>query len=272
MSQTTTPDGAADHREDRPDRSGRAMKPVTAATPGLGSRQAHRALPFVAGGILCVMALVFLAGGGWALWKDRVDRDGDGFVSFGTTALRTEQHAIVGDLRGDGPSWLYGSNVLGDTRVRATSQNDKPLFVGIAQTAAVFRYLRGVGYATVSSFDISADTTHAGAAPDHPPEHLEMWATSTRGVGRQTLTWAPRDGDWSVVIMNADGSDDVDVRGDASAELPLLPWVAYGLLFIGAAAAVTATWILVRAFRRSRGRAAQAQGRPTGRLPASALG
>src|SRR5262245_26925559 len=37
-----------------------------------------------------------------------------GFVSLGTTDLRTETYAIVGDLRGDGPSWLWGSTVLGD--------------------------------------------------------------------------------------------------------------------------------------------------------------
>jgi hypothetical protein len=59
-----------------------------------------------------VVALVFLASGGLALWKDRVDRDGQGFVSLGTEELRTGQYAIVGDLRGDGPGWLYGSSVL----------------------------------------------------------------------------------------------------------------------------------------------------------------
>ena len=97
----------------------------------------------VAGSILCVIALAFLAGGAWALWNDRVERDGSGFVPIGTTDLRTGTYAIVGDLRGDGPGWLYGSTVLGDERVRATSQAEQPLFIGIARKDDVFRYLGG---------------------------------------------------------------------------------------------------------------------------------
>ena len=33
--------------------------------------------------------------------------------------------------------------------------------------------------------------------------------------------------------MNTDASANVDVRGDASAELPLLPWLAGGFLALG---------------------------------------
>jgi hypothetical protein len=205
----------------------------------------------VAGSILCVVALVFLAGGGWGLWKDRVDRDGKGFVSFGTTELRTGQYAIVGDLRGDGPSWLYGSTVLGNARVRATSQAEQPLFIGIARTDDVFRYLRGAGYATIHSFEVSANTTHPGGAPSGPPSGESIWAKSTQGNGEQTLLWTPRSGDWSIVFMNADATANVDVRGDASAKLPVLPWLAGGLLIIGGAAGLIGAWVLVRAIRRA---------------------
>ena len=183
-----------------------------------------------------MVALVFVAGGGLALWKDRVDRDGQGFVSFGTEQLRTGQYAIVGDLRGDGPSWLYGSTVLGDARIRATSQSEQPLFMGIARKDDVLRYLQGAGYATIYSFEVTADTTHPGRPPSGPPASESIWAASTQGVGQQTLLWKPRAGDWSVVFINADASANVDVRGDASAKLPVLPWLAGGLLIIGAAA------------------------------------
>jgi hypothetical protein len=204
----------------------------------------------VGGSILCVVALVFLAGGGWALWKDRVDRDADGFVSFGTTELRTDTYALVGDLRGDGPSWLYGSTVLGDARVRATSRAEQPLFIGIARKDAILRYLRGAGYATIYSFEVSADTTHTGGAPSGPPSRESIWAASTQGTGEQTLLWAPRAGDWSIAFMNADASANVDVRGDASAKLPILPWLAGALFVAAAATGVTGGWVLVRAIRR----------------------
>ena len=251
MGQMTTPDAVAGHRDDAPVRQDRASEPRQAIGSRSGRSQRRRVVSLVAGGILGVVALVFLAGGGWALWKDRVDRDGSGFVSFGTTELRTEQYAIVGDLRGDGPDWLYGSTLLGDARVRATSPAGQPLFIGIARKDDVFRYLQEAGYARIEGFEVRADTTHAGGPPSGPPSRESIWAASTQGTGPQTLLWTPRAGDWSIVFMNADGSANVDVRGDASAELPVLPWLAGGLLIIAGAAGLIGAWVLVRAIRRT---------------------
>ncbi|HET7477422.1 MAG TPA: hypothetical protein VFJ97_15540 [Dermatophilaceae bacterium] len=196
------------------------------------------------------MALLFLAAGAWVMWRDRVDRDGQGFLAFGTEELRTSRHAIVGDLQGVGPSWFYGLAVLGETRIRATSPGQEPLFIGIARKDDVFGYLRGVGYATIDSFAVRDDTTHRGGPPSAAPSRESIWAASTQGSGQQTLLWTPRSGDWTVVFMNADGSAGVEVRGDASAELPLLPWLAGGFVLIGGATGVVGVWVLVRALRR----------------------
>lgn len=250
MSQIRTPDGPAGHLVDTPVHQNSHSPRSEAIGAGESGSHRRRALPLVAGGILCVVALAFLAGGGWALWKDRVDRDDKGFVSLGTAELRTGQYAIVGDLKGDGPSWLYGSTVLGEARVRATSQSPQPLFIGIARKDDVFRYLHGTGYATVDSFEVTAKTTHPGGAPTGQPSGQSIWATSTKGTGEETLLWTPRSGDWSIVFMNADATANVDVRGDASAKLPILPWLAGGFLIIGGAVGLIGAWVLVRAIRR----------------------
>jgi hypothetical protein len=210
----------------------------------------------IAGSILCVITLAFLASGGWAAWKDTADRDGTGLVSIGSTRLTTDQYAIVGDLRGDGPEWLYGSAVLGDVGVRATSQAAEPLFIGIARKDDVIGYLRGAGYATVYSFEVSDDTTQPGEAPSTPPARESIWAASTQGSGQQSLRWTPHEGEWSVVFMNADAGVNVDVRGDASAELPALTWIAGGLLILGAVSGFIGTWVLMRVRRRG-GRSAR---------------
>jgi hypothetical protein len=218
------------------------------------TREAQRSrrrpvMSLVAGSVVCLLAVAFLAGGGWALWKDRVDRDADGFVSIGSTTLRTDTYAIVGELHGDGPSWLWESGVFGDSRVRATSQSQRPLFIGIARTDDLLGYLRGAGYATIDRFEVSPDTAHAGGAPSGAPSRESIWAASTQGTGQQTLRWDSRAGDWSIVMMNADAGAGVAVHGDASAELPILPWVALGLLVAAGASGLVGGWLLVRGIR-----------------------
>jgi hypothetical protein len=247
MSQTETPVGVAGQRD--ASLAEYSPAPERSTAPG-GGRRRRQVLRLIAGSVLCVFGVVFLAGGGWALWKDRVDRDSHGFVSIGTADLRTDTYAIVGDLHGDGPSWLWESSVLGDSRVRAMSESDRPLFVGIARTDDLFRYLRGVGYATIDSFEVRADTTHSGGAPSVPPSRESIWAASTQGTGQRTLRWDSRAGDWSIVFMNADARARVAVEGDTSAKLPILPWVAVGLLVAAVASGVTGGWLLWPAFRR----------------------
>lgn len=249
MSQTMTPGGPG-RRDVEPGRQDRASEPRHGIESSARGTRRPRVVPVVSGCILCVIALVFVAGGAGALWKDRLDRDSNGLVTLGTTELQTDQYAIVGDLQGSGPRWLYGSAVLGDARVRAMSQVDQPLFVGIARKIDVLRYLRGAGYATVDSFEVRSDTSHPGGAPSGPPSRESIWVASTQGVGMQTLAWAPRSGDWSIVFMNADARASVDIRGDASAELPALPWLAGGLLIIGGSAGLIGAVVLVRAIRR----------------------
>jgi hypothetical protein len=243
MSKTVASLELGDRRADEPPDRGSVSK-------GRTSSAGTKVVRLVAASLLGVVALSFFGGGGWALWKDRLGRDAQGYVSIGTTTLRTETFAIVGKLHGDGPSWLWESGVLGHSRVRATSQSSGPLFIGIARTSDVSAYLRGAGYATIDRFEVRADTTHSGGPPTGPPSGRSIWAASTQGTGQQTLLWNSRSGDWSVVFMNADAGANVSVRGDASAKLPILPWVASGLLLAALASGLVAGWVLARTIRR----------------------
>jgi hypothetical protein len=183
---------------------------------------------------------------------DRIDRDGAGFVQVESGRLHTDAYAIVSDLRGDGPDWLYGSTVFGDTRARVTSDTDKPVFVGIARTDDVAKYLDGTAYATIDHLASGAVTPHAGNTPPAPPSGATIWAATKQGTGAQTIVWNPRAGDWRIVMMNADGGAGVAVHGDVGAEFPLAPWVALGFLVAGAVLALLGSWLLVRAIRRGR--------------------
>jgi hypothetical protein len=78
--------------------------------------------------------------------------------------------------------------------------------------------------------------------------HAGIWEASNQGSGRQSIDWEIEDGDWSVVVMNADGSAGVDAGVSAGASIAWLDeagWIslgtglfllgiAGGLLYVGA--------------------------------------
>lgn len=232
------------------------------AGAGLNRWSGGRIARVIGAGTLILVSVACLVGGAWALWKDRVDRDSNGFVTIGTSDLRTQTYAIVGDLKGDGPDWLYGSKTIGDARVRATSTSAQPLFVGIARKEDVSSYLTGVGYAKIYGFEVTPEKTRPGGPPTQPPSDEPIWVQSTEGTGQQTLFWEQREGDWSVVFMNADAAAGVSVHGDAAAKLPILPWVALSLLLAAAASGFFGGRVLVRALRSDEGPAPSQPGEP----------
>jgi hypothetical protein len=211
--------------------------------------------------MVCLLAALMFAGGAWVLWMDGIDRDAAGFVQIDSGKLHTDTYAIVSDLRGDGPDWLYGSTIFGNTRARVTSDTNKPVFVGIARTNDVQKYLDGTGYATIDHLASGAVTSHAGNAPSTPPSTATIWSATREGTGEQTIVWKPRAGEWRIVMMNADGSAGVAVHGDVGARFPAAPWVALGLLVTGALLALLGSWLLVRAIRHGRVTAAEMGGR-----------
>ena len=70
-----------------------------------------------------------------------------------------------------------------------------------------------------------------GARPPGPPAEQRIWAAK----GEHALTWDVQSGDWSVVVMNADGSRDVAAAVSAGAKVPYIAEIAYVTLGFGAA-------------------------------------
>jgi hypothetical protein len=196
-----------------------------ARRPGRGGTAA-----IVAAGLLALISLGFLAGGGLLLWADSA-RDDQGFISTrtdrfstDTTALATENLDLDLDL--DGAESLVDEDFYGKVRINATSNDGKPLFVGIARTSDVTEYLRGSAHDLITDVDYSPFhvdyRTHAGSGTPEAPGKQRIWAASAQGAGAQALTWDVADGDWSVVVMNADGSAGVDADLSAGASLGFL--------------------------------------------------
>ncbi|WP_370962567.1 DUF4389 domain-containing protein [Amycolatopsis sp. cg9] len=224
-----------------------------AAHPRAAGWSAGRIAAAVTGAVLVLGAMGLLTGGGAVLWADRTQRDADGYLA-GSTTLVASGYAVTTD-----PVQLPGAPdavaAIGDVRIRATATDGRPVFVGIGRSAAVAGYLAATEYTTVSGVtgDRVNDRVHPGGAPATPPGAAGVWTATASGTGTQSLSWPVGAGQWTAVVMNADGSRGISVRAEAGATAPALGWIALGLLLAGAVALATGALLIgVAAHRASR--------------------
>ena len=220
------------------------------------------------GAVTALIATALVLGGSLALYGE-IEKDDDGY-------LTTDTHRFSGDTRalatgnldvdlGEG-DWIVRPDDLGKIRLDAESRDGKELFVGIASTSDVERYLSGVPHTTVDdveagpfeSFDPDY-TRHPGNGRPASPEHADIWVASNQGSGRQTVDWEVEDGDWSVVVMNADGSLGVDADISAGADVPFLNELGWTALGSGSFALAFGVVLIVLGARRPN--------RPSGTAP-----
>jgi hypothetical protein len=214
--------------------------------------------------VVALLGLAALAGGAVLLLVNESERDADGFFTTATHAFRTDSHAIVTeslDIGTEGPDWLFEEGRLATIRVRGSSADPThELFIGVARTANVQSYLSTTRYATLADFEL--DPFHAtyrasaGTSAPAEPGSQEFWAASAEGAGTQTLEWEVSKGEWSFVVLNADGSRGVEADLSVGAKVPFIFWLGVGLVAGGAfLLASSGTMIYFSVRRRLRARA-----------------
>ncbi|MFG1643553.1 DUF4389 domain-containing protein [Amycolatopsis sp. NPDC049252] len=200
----------------------------------VGSWTAGRIVAVVAGAVLVLGAAGLLTGGGTLLWADRTQRDADGYLTASATVVASGYAVSTDPVQVTGAPNVFAA--VGDVRLRATTTDGRPVFVGIGRSADVAGYLASTEYTTLGgvSGDRSGDRVHPGGAPATSPGDAGVWAAKAAGDGTQSVAWPANDGQWTAVVMNADGSRGISVRAEAGATVPALGWVALGLLIAGA--------------------------------------
>ncbi|MET1037208.1 MAG: DUF4389 domain-containing protein [Aeromicrobium sp.] len=224
------------------DGSGPAVGPAAAPAGRPPGRGAGAITALVIGALSLVLAFGLLLGA-VGLWAAKsIVPDDDGFFTAPTASCRVSSYAITSeslDVEMDGVGDLTPSSIIGDARVTVESRTDQPVFVGLARTADVESFLRGVSRSTMlpeNAWDddgTKACRDEGGTAAPAVPGTMGRWTEESSGPGAQTIRWPIEEGDWTVVVMNADGSAGLDVDIDAGATLPGIKLVIAGL-FIGA--------------------------------------
>jgi hypothetical protein len=206
-----------------------------------------RVVSLVLGSVLALGSVSAGIGGVGLAVADATLRDDAGYLMSADESFTTDTYAIISDsleVHVDAPATLLPNRVLGDAKLTATPQ-DAPVFVGIASTSDVERYLDGVQHDTlIEMTERPVYRTTDGTAPGTTPSSLDIWVAKSSGTGTQEIAWPVQNGDWTVVVMNADSSRGIQVDMAAGAELPALDWVIGVLLTLAGTGLIAAVLLI----------------------------
>jgi hypothetical protein len=211
--------------------------PPPPAPPAPPRRRKSRAVPATVGAVLASFgAVLALAGAGTlAVVGD------DGTVGSGNGAMSTSTSALVSETA-DVTNTADVASVLGHPKIRVQTKSaagHPDVFVGVGPKDAVDRYLAGTSIETVTDVNIDPlevnGDKRAGIATPAAPASQSFWVASDSGRSAD-VNWKVRDGDYRVVVMNADGSTGVSTDGHVEVGAQYLSTIALSAMLAGFAA------------------------------------
>jgi hypothetical protein len=198
-----------------------------------------RVVRIVFGSLTLLAGLAFLSAAIAGIFGLENNRDSTGYFVTHTHHYQTSSFALSTESLNVGSVTGAVETSLLRLRITATSTNTaKPLFIGIARTEDVARYLASVQHDELKNirFDpFKVDYRRIGTtAPSALPSTRSFWQTRASGTGTQTISWPVKDGQWSAVVMNADGTRNVSVDAQVAARLSGAWWFVAALTVLGA--------------------------------------
>ena len=180
-----------------------------------------------------------------------------GSLDSGSHQVTTSASALITDVNHiQNTSGVGAITGWPTVRLTASGGNASGVFIGIGRAADVDRYLAAVGFDEATDFSVRpfelTTTRHPGDASAAPPTGQTFWVASADSRTVANLTWKVQNGDYRIVVMNADGSPNVNTQVRIELTLPnafqiSLIVLASGLLVVGIGVVV-----LVRGFTRGR--------------------
>ena len=215
-----------------------AMAPPPPSSTPVNRWPAGRVIALVVGTVMVLTSLGVATAGISLAVANATMRDDAGFLMSGEESLTTDTFAISTpslELDAHGPSAVMPQSLLGDARVTVTTESGSPVFVGLASSSDVATYLDGVSHVTLT--DVNGGVSyraHLGDAPTAAPADQGIWVAQAQGTGTQSITWPLENGEWTLVLMNADGTAAIAADVAVGAEVPALTWLVAGLLVAAA--------------------------------------
>jgi hypothetical protein len=216
-----------------------------------------RIVAIIIGSLFALISIGVLVGGGALLWAHTTQRDADGFLVGPRYGLVTDTNALISgnvDLGARPGDWFPSG--LADVRLVVTPGVGEEIFVGIGPSDDVDGYLAGVALDEVTELGLRANDvdyeSRGGDVSPMPPGAEAFWVASAEGPDTQSVEWEVDAGEWTVVVMNADGSAGIDVALRAGVRTDFLLAVTIGLLIFGVFLAAGAAALIIWGTRRPR--------------------
>jgi len=216
----------------------------------------------------CIVLLLFgalLIFGGAALLAYNMGTDADGYSQSSIYEVRSDSYAFalwVAPSRF--PSYLTWMSAKDIGQAMWTVEpvdSSEELFVGWAEAADGENYVEGMMFSTppvwhwyveayYAEIEIPTSLTHNQGEPTRPPTEETFWVETAQSNGTSKITWdafwEPVENRKILIIMNADGTRNVDADIQLGFKAPILGWLPFVLIPVGAIFCLIAVLVIKR--------------------------
>ena len=227
--------------------------------PPQARRGAWHVMAIIVGALMLLPATGLLTGGVSLTVASQVATD-DGYFAATLEPIESEGVAIAAfdfwdeAAEDDDVPWVLDWLDV-DIRLRTSGIGPSDeVFVGIARTVDIERYLDGAEFSRIREFDdaFPVYVEESGATDIDAPTLQNIWVESADGVGEQEITWDVRRGDWAAVVMNADGSPAVAADVEIGVRSGVITPIGITLIVIGGVMLLASVTLLVVGVRGRR--------------------
>jgi len=216
------------------------------------SGKAVRTIVLVGCIVLLLVGIVFtLIGAGLLVYN--MGTDSDGYAQSNIYEVRTDSYAFALWVKSSNfPSYLtwMSAKDIGQTMWTVEPvDSSKELFVGWTEAVDGENYLySGIMFSTPPTWHRSIAAYHAEveippadtyyqSPPPRYPEEENFWLETVQSTGTSKIVWdafwEPSDDRKMLIIMNADGSRNVEADIQLGFKVPIFSWLPFVLILVG---------------------------------------
>jgi hypothetical protein len=155
-------------------------------------------------------------------------------------------------------SWMGTENIVETKWVVKSADSSKELFVGWTKAADGESYVQNFSFETPPTWNwflwpyspeinVPSSAVHNTGAPSRPPAEESFWLASDTSSVSVELPWSPvwdvEDGRNILIIMNVDGSSDVEADVQLGFKVPMFGWLPYLLIPVGAVLVIVVVFL-----------------------------